>query len=302
MNKTKILLIALVGILAFVSPAQAADIVSGPLTISYDGTGSVFAESGLAPGQTVSKNLTVQNKGTVAHSFAIATKNVTGDLAQSIYIEPVYAGSKIFSKTIEELSSLSTGSQRIVDSIPAGTTVNVDLAARFDTGGGNALQDQTVSFDIVFGTEESEPVVRTSLLRTRLLATQTATVTSTVTASAEPSITPTLTATSEGQVKGESTENGHGFNPWYLAIIPAGVLLSAVFLPEFAFTAGMAVVAGGATYVLGSESKGVMASKDFIILLVALVAVFLVLCYFFFKHENKVSRRIRGHKHRLRLR
>lgn len=302
MTKTKIFLITLIGLLTFATPARAASVVSGPLTITYDGSGSVFSESGLAPGQTVSKNLSVQNSGTVAHSFAIATKNVTGDLANSIYIEPVYAGSKVFSKTIQELSSLSSESQRIVDSIPAGTTVSVDLAARFDTGGGNTLQNQTVSFDMVFGTEESEPVVRASLLRTRLLATQTAAVTSTATTSPEISATATTTATGEGQVKGKSSENESGFNPWYLAIIPIGVVLSAVLLPEFAFTAGMAIVAGGATYVLGSESTGPMPTKLFVFLLIALVVVFFVLCYFFFKHENEVSRRIRGHKHRFRLR
>jgi len=297
MKKLLTLLVASIAVVLVVANvASAATITPGPLTITYDGDGAVFAEVNFSPGNTVSKALTVTNNGTVAHSFALATQNVSGDLAGNIYIEPVYEGSQVFSKSVYDLANLATESETVVSSISPGATVAVDLRARFDTETGDDLQGKTVSFDFVFGTEEAEPAPVGAFAT---LGTTFGVPTPTPTASATVSASVT---SSPGEVRGEQTQNANDINPYYLLIAPVIALLGAVFLPEFALVAAASLVGGGAAYVLGSRSMGSMPLGMFIALVILEVLALLFISYFLLRHNNRASRKVRGYHHRFRIR
>lgn len=303
-KKTLLISIAIAFLAAILvyGTAKAATITPGPLVITYDGDEALFSEGNIEPGDKISRTVAVRNNGTVNHNFAIATRNVSGELASKILLSAIENNNVIWTQTIAELEGLATVS-KFVTALNPGQTKQIVFEAEFPSSSGNDVAGKSVSFDIIYGTEEPEPtgLAASSFSFRRLFATASPVESATI--SPSPTTTPEPTATPfDGAVKGESTESNHKLNPLYLLLIPAGVVLSAVLMPEFAFTAGMAVVAGAATYILGSESTGPMATRDFIILLIVEVILLAILCYFFFKHENKVSRKIRGHKHRLRLR
>jgi len=194
----------------YVRKAQADIINLGTaLQITYTGSGPIFSELNLAPGDVVDKNLQVKNIGTIGHSFAIATQNVvpssvTYNLADKITIEAFVNGSvtPAWTETILSLSTIPSGSKVIVSNIDPDDTVDVDLRATLDTSTDNNYQSAGVAFDVVFGTEEAEPtatatgtVSATATTTTTTTATTTATQTVTSTATVSPLATNTPTQT-----------------------------------------------------------------------------------------------------------
>lgn len=292
----KIILLSAAIVLACLisSSVKAATITPGPLVISYDGDGALFSENNITPGSKVTKTLTITNNGSVNHNFAIATQNVTGDLADKLSISAIEDGNVIWTNTILELANLETQS-KFITSVNPGETKQVSLEADFASSNGNEAAGKNVSFDIVYGTEEAEPVARTfGIFSTN----QTAVATPTPTSSA--SVTASATS-GTGEVKGEETES-NGLNPWYLIIAPAAFVASLVFLPEFIVAGGLTAIGGGATYILGYTSSGWMDKTLFYSILIVEIIVLILLAYYMFHHDNRASRRIKGYKHRLRIR
>lgn len=291
-------LILMIVALALVWPlfAKAITLTPGPLTVSYEGDGSLFSETNLEPGDRISKDLTITNNGTINHNFAIATNNISGELASSITISAKEELNIIWTKTIAELENVDNTSFFITNLAP-NQTKQITLIAEFPIDKDNQHANKNVNFNIVFGSEESEP--------TRgFLSAFSARPSSTPTVSPTPSntISPTPTVTPAGEVKGESTDEGSGLNPWLLLVVPAAVVLTAFLLPEFLIAGPMAAVTGGATYVLGFRSTGSMSSGLFYLLLIVEIIIFIVLTYFLLHHDNRASRKIKSHKHRFRLR
>lgn len=291
-------LILMIVALALVWPlfAKAITLTPGPLTVSYEGDGSLFSETNLEPGDRISKDLTITNNGTINHNFAIATNNISGELASSITISAKEELNIIWTKTIAELENIDNTSFFITNLAP-NQTKQITLIAEFPIDKDNQHANKNVNFNIVFGSEESEP--------TRgFLSAFSARPSSTPTVSPTPSntISPTPTVTPAGEVKGESTDESSGLNPWLLLVVPAAVVLTAFLLPEFLIAGPMAAVTGGATYVLGFRSTGSMSSGLFYLLLIVEIIIFIVLTYFLLHHDNRASRKIKSHKHRFRLR
>lgn len=292
----KLILLTITLALVWPLSAKAITLTPGPLTVAYEGDGSLFSQSNLEPGDSISKNLTVTNNGTINHNFAIATNNISGELASSITISAKEGSNIIWTKTIAELENIDNASFFITNLAP-NQTKQITLIAEFSTDKDNQHANKTVDFSIVFGSEESEP--------TRgLLSAFSARPSSTPTVSPTPSTTvsPISTVTSTGEVKGESTDESTGLNPWLLLVVPAAVVLTAFLLPEFLIAGPMAAVTGGATYVLGFRSTGSMPSGLFYLLLIVEIISFIVLTYFLLHHDNRASRKIRSHRHRFRLR
>jgi len=146
----------------YVQKVQAENLTAGPLTIAYPGAGSLFSEINIAPGDDFQKTLTITNNGTVNHSFSIATKNVSGNLADKLYIQPYVGASQMWSLSVADLANLPTESKMIIPSIAPGNTQIVDTKAILDDSLGNTYQGQSVKFDLVFGSEEAEPTVTTT--------------------------------------------------------------------------------------------------------------------------------------------
>ncbi len=293
MSKFLNISLLLLAILLGSSRASAATITPGPLVITYDGEGSLFSENKLEPGDKIAKTLTVTNNGRIAHNFAMATANISGELADQITLSALEDSKVIWTNTILELSSADNQS-KFITSIAAGQTKQVVIEANFLTSAGNNVAGKSVSFDITYGTEESEPVARTlGIFSTN----------PTPAPSVEPSVgaSTTPTASPVGEVKGDETKQG-GLNPWYLVIAPAAVIASTIFLPEFLFVGGLAAVGGGVTYVLGYSSRGNMDATTFYIILIAEIILLIAISYFLLHHDNRASRRIKGYKHRLRIR
>jgi len=297
MKKIIILSIALFAACLISAKASAATLTPGPLTITYSAEGSIFSESNLSPGDKVIKDLTVTNNGRISHNFAIATRNVSGDLGSIITLSAVEAGNTVWTNTLTELQDLPTVS-KFITSLNPGQTKTISLEANFPDSAVSNLAGKNVTFDIVYGTEEAEPVVRTLGIFT-----SNPPVTQPVAPSESATVSATASSTPEGEVKGETTgQDESGIDPWFLIIAPAAVLAAFVFLPEFAFAGGLAAISGGAAYVLGYTSSGTMDPTTFYIILGAEIITLLVLAYFMLHHDNRASRRIRGYHHRLRIR
>jgi hypothetical protein len=295
MFKKTILFFAAIALTCFVSgSAKAATITPGPLVISYDGDGALFSESNIEPGDRVSKTLTITNNGRVNHNFAIATQNVSGDLADKMVLSAIEDGNVIWANTITELANLETQS-KFITSLNPNETKQIVIEADFASSNGNDAAGKNVTFDIVYGTEEAEPAARTfSIFSTNQAGTTTPTAS--VTVSAVASVTPV-----SGEVKGEETES-NGLNPWYLVIAPAAFVASLIFLPEFIIAGSLTAIGGGATYILGYSSSGWMDKTLFYSILIVELIVLIILAYYMFHHDNRASRRIKGYKHRLRIR
>lgn len=304
-------------VFSYVQRVDADSATSRFLTISYDWSGPIFSEVSFAPGSSVKKTVEVTNNGSEPHSFSIATKNVRGEVSKKMLLSVYVDGEEKLSKTIHDLiQTTSDQSYLIYSGIPSGGSISADFNVLFLADTGNEYQNKQVSFDFVFGSEEgggqdqffeesiassNQSTIALSLLRSPLPVL--ATLNSISSQSPEPSSPAISQNETVGRVEGESSSKGIlRWNPWYLLVAPAGVAVSAIFLPEFGFTALMTVAYGGATYVLGSRSVGDMTTKIFIIILVSEIILLFILCYLFLKHENRVSRKIRSHKHRLRLR
>lgn len=299
----------------YVQKANADYRASKFLTVSYNWSGPIFSEVSYAPGSSVRKTIEVTNNGSVAHSFSIATRNVAGEVSKKMLLSVYINGDERLSRTIYDLAQDSPDQSHLVYSaIPAGGSISVDLDVLFLADAGNEYQGKQVSFDFVFGSEEGEDqpsgestaisaqsITASSLLSGPLFAF--APLDSTLSPTPEPSLSPIVSEDNKGRVEGESSSKGVlRWNPWYLLVAPAGVAVSAIFLPEFGFTALMTAAYGGASYILGSKSMGDMATRTFVIILICEIISLFVLCYLLLKHENKVSKKIRSHKHRLRLR
>ena len=302
-----------IGLVIFVfsfGTAFAGNSSAGPIAVSYDGDGPLFSENNISPSQDFVKTLTIKNTGSVNHSFAIATKNVVGDLSGNIFLKPSVLGEQIWSVSVSDLSNLPTQSKTVISSIEPGQTVYVELKAEFQQTSNNSYQNKNVTFDIVYGTEEVEPIPTSSATTTTLTGLISTVrsffnaigTTSTPAPSSTPSLSANATTSPTGEVKGEQTSSDSGLNPWYLVIAPAAVIASFIFLPEFAFAGGMAAISGGATYILGYTSKGDMDPTTFYIILIIEIITLIVLTYFMLHHDNRASRKIKGYHHRLRIR
>jgi hypothetical protein len=296
------LAIGLAGFVLFSQKAIAGNLTTGPLTISYDGTGPIFSALNLAPGATFNKEITVANNGTVPHSFALATRNVSGALSDKIYIEPI--GGEPWKMSIKELSEIPEVSKIILANIAPGQSVAIILKATFDSGANNNYQNQSVSFDLIFGAEEAEPVI-SPLISSGLTASIGGGVggprgglarfaTGGITSPTETPATPPETTPppdSEPEVKGTTSESTDhdGFKWELLLIVPVVSVVAIVALPV-SIEAALLVptVAGATTAVLAPEYSGALQPWVFWLILVVEVIAFLVIKYY--RYFRKAAR------------
>jgi len=266
------LVLGLVGLAGFARSVNAVNLSAGPLAISYDGT-TVFSQSDVAPGTTYSKDITVTNNGTVAHSFALATTNVSGDLADQIYIEPWVDAAAVWKASVEDLSNLPTESKTIVSSIAPGASVVVTLKAAMGEAAGDAYQNKNVTFDIVFGTQEAEPGAGTFGV---------AGAGGSPTASPSLAISPSPSPSPGGGVLGEQTTGGSkAGKPWeLLVVVPVAVMAS--FLLPLTMRTGVrtAAVAGAVSAAFASRYNGTIPNRTFWVLLVCEIVLIAAANYF----------------------
>ena len=282
--------------------ARAEVITAGPLTIEYSGSGPIFSEPDLAPGDMFVKQLSVTNNGTIVHSFAISATNVSGDLSDKINIMPELYSVELWSETILALSQLPEQSKIVIPSIDPGETIAVNLIAKFDSQYGNELQDKVVTFDLVVGSEEAEPSATSSATPgTSGVTTTTLTgglfgvsalsgdaLAATTGGLASPTATATATATTEvdesGDVLGaEDQDSSKGLNGLLLLIPPVALILSVPFVSPGARNAVIPTLGAGATAVLAFFTSGDMPPVIFWSILIAEVILILLLDYFIVK-------------------
>jgi len=148
--------IGLIGLVFSSYQIYAANISAGVLNISFDGD-QLFSETNLAPGDEVVKSLTVTNTGTLPHSFSIAANGVSGALADVLQIEPRVGAVIPWNETLANLGSLPNGSKVIIQSIPAGESRTIQIAAILPASVGNLYQgESTSSFSFVMGNESTD--------------------------------------------------------------------------------------------------------------------------------------------------
>ena len=315
------LTIGALGLMSFVNETKAANYNAGPLEVTYSGVGAMFAENNLAPGDNSSKTITVKNNGTVAHSFSLATTNVSGTLADVLYLKPTIGGAEAWSKSIKELSQLPQQSQLVISSIDAGGSRDVELKYELASSAGNEYQNKTVKFDLVFGnesTDQVEPTItptpistETSGGDTNIASTDTTrgtgggidifgrlrrlsragnptpSATATETATASPS--PTAAASPEGEVKGEQTDNARGGENWLLLLITPIIAAIVLMIPTMgtALGVGIPAVAGATAIILSFFYKGNMNRITFWIILILEIIIALLLNYYLLSKDKE---------------
>jgi len=141
------------GILGFTSYVSAQTKTAGPISVSYDGDGAIFSASNMAPGGVATNDITVRNNGSESHNFAVATTNVTGELADRVLLSSTIDGQLIWAKSIAQLSAFPDDGVVILDEIGASQERVVTLSLSLNEEAGNELQGKTVKFDLVFGAQ-----------------------------------------------------------------------------------------------------------------------------------------------------
>jgi hypothetical protein len=311
-KKTIYLVLGLiVSVCVLAGSAQAAIINPGPLSISYDGEGAIFSEINAAPGNEYIKELTITNNGVIAHSFALATVNVTGELADYVYIEPELYGVQLWSLTVGQLASLSEESQTVLPSIDPGESVSINLKARFDETATSEISAKNLTFDFVFGTQEAEPgvAVAVSDLTAGLSGATVSGVN--ITPTATPATTATVSSPDSGEVLGAKDSEGdqQGLNGLLLLIPAATLLVSVPFVAPGARNAILPTLGAGVTTVLAFFTHGNMQPNIFWAILIAEIILILLLDYFIVKKTvievleeeevlEKKARRARSSKRR----
>jgi len=289
-----IILSVVVGVLGFANFVSATTKFAGPLEVSYDGE-TIFAETNLAPGATVEKTLTVKNNGFVNHSFAIATSNVSGDLADSIMLSPVVDGNIVWTKTINELSQLPEQSLTVLDSINPAEIVQVALKAEFLAGTGNDYQGKDLNFDIIFGTQEVEPASNSGSGGDLSIASlgRGAVTGLTTTTSESPNEEDKVTDKERtGGTGDEPDKTPFGKNKWLLMIVPGVALIALTALSStWQRNIGLPLVAGSSAYLLSNYVHGDMATKTFWIFLgTETVGAGLLKLFIKDHHKNHIKR------------
>jgi len=299
--------IGLTGFLEIVDSAKAASLTAGPLNISYSGSDTIFGETNYKPGENTSKTLTIVNNGSVNHSFALATENVSGKLADRLYLKPVVNGSEVWSKTIDELSKLLSESETVILSIAPGQTVTVDLGAEMDFSSDNDYQAGAVSFDLVFGTQEVEPtpavtsspsdggitadtVGATGILGaiSSFFAGGTATPVVTASPTATASATPEVKGTQTSDVKGAASDFFNNYKNWLLLLITPILAAIVLMVPTAGVAAGVGIplLGGAVAIVLSYFIPGNLRPLIFWVILICEIVLAVVMNYMLLKKDR----------------
>ena len=152
------LIFGIIAFAKFVQTTNAASQSVGPLTISYSGS-SIFNATNIQPGDIITKNISVTNNGTLAHSFSLSAENISGKLADVLQIEPRISGVAVWNLTLKDLANLPDGSKIILPSITAGSTENIELKAILPATVNNDYQDtSTINFVFRAGNEITDQI------------------------------------------------------------------------------------------------------------------------------------------------
>jgi len=164
--------------LSFLHPSFALTNTVGSLEYTYDAN-PIFDYANLAPGDSVSKNLTVRNLGSSGQIVGIEGKKTEdlSNLAPQISFSIKLDGREIYAKSLSDF--FSDGEVQLV-TIGGGQSKTFILEAVFNSGAGNEFQGKKVMFDLTTGSLGE-------------------------TTSTSDSTTSTITQDQSGQVLGRST-------------------------------------------------------------------------------------------------
>ena len=135
--------------LSFIHPSFALTNTVGSLEYTYDSS-PIFDYANLAPGDVVSKNLTVRNLSSSQQVIGIQgtkTEDST-NLAQQISFKISVGGSEIYSKT---LADFFADGEISLSTLGGGESKTFVLEAVFNSGAGNEFQGKKVMFDLTVG-------------------------------------------------------------------------------------------------------------------------------------------------------
>lgn len=130
----------------------AAQAQSGPLSVTFSQT-PLFANSGIAPGDTVQRQITVANTGTAAEAVYLDTENVQlpasgTNLADVLKLTISDGTTEYFSGSFTDLFAATPVG---LGTLTASQNKTFQLTASFDPTAGNAYQARTFGFDLVVG-------------------------------------------------------------------------------------------------------------------------------------------------------
>lgn len=142
------LIIALLSIFCYVSPAQAASPI---FTLTYPGQpGPLFTESNWAPLNSVTKQIGVTNNSDSTQKFALNLQNLlgapNGQLAQVLVLEISRASNVLYTSHLSDLENKET----FLENIPANLTYTYDIKVTMDDVG-NEYQGSDTQFDLIWG-------------------------------------------------------------------------------------------------------------------------------------------------------
>ncbi|MFA5197428.1 MAG: hypothetical protein WC437_03310 [Patescibacteria group bacterium] len=207
--------------------------------VSVVGPNPIFNETNLAPGDTITKTITVTNNSSTNEQFKFQATSTTpvGILADKINIRVVNTDTSI-EKYNNSLASLYSDGEINLDVLAPATPVQYNFIATFDENAGNDYMGLSEKFDLTIGfaaTPSTNPAtdggVSTPANPLTAFAGFLGFTSTTVTTTDTPSVAGAETAAQTPEVKGNENGNVRGSSdkvcPWWWIVGLVLILLLA---------------------------------------------------------------------------
>jgi len=292
-----LVLAALVLIMVAVPRAQAADIVTGELRLSYVGDGPWFTLDKMAPGDIANKSFTVENTGQENRDLKVMIDGSGYDdgLAEAIKVSFWNESNMLI---VSDFKRLWDDSATIITLSP-GNSVALEMRMALDDAIGNDFQNRSLGpVNIYIGFNRESSVYQVTTYSNPLPGSSRRIMAGLGTIGDEPTIVPPETVGNEptsgddiqadtGQeVLGASTEEPSGEPWWPWLIIPAASVLAILAISKhWLRDIGVPLLSGGVAGVAALMTDGPIATWVFWTILAAEFVIGAGALYFVYEEE-----------------
>lgn len=295
---TYILVLAALVLMMAVPKAQAADIVTGELRVSYIGDGPWFTLDKMAPGDIANKTFTVENTGQENRDLKVMVDGSGYDdgLAEAIKVSFWNEGSALI---ISDFKRLWNDSATIITLSPGGSA-NLDMEIALDDTVGNDFQNRSLGpVNIYIGFNRESSVYQITTYSNPLpgssrrimaglgaIGDESATVPPETAGNEPTSSGDDLQADNGQEVLGASTEEPSGEPWWPWLIIPAASVLAILAISKhWLRDVGVPLLSGGVAGVAALMTDGPIATWVFWTILAAEFVIGAGALYFVYEEE-----------------
>lgn len=222
--------IILIAFLSLFVPFQA--LAFEGLTVNYSAgyPNPLFNETNLAPGDTITKSISITNNYTDTKQISFKlTKKPIGELSDVILVTVKHEG-VIVSDQKSLLDIYTSGNELPLTSIGSGQTEDYEFIVSFDINAGNEYQNKSEEFDLNFGftADDSSPTTTTTSTTSPIRTMVSGATTTTVLGATTTTTSSGITTTTKPEVKGSATED-KGACPWWWIVLLVLAAVSTIY-------------------------------------------------------------------------